>query len=46
MERDEPKIEESGDGRPVEVREGEKPQSKDDAKEDIPDPSTVENVGY
>jgi hypothetical protein len=46
MERDKPKIEESGDGRPVEVREGEEPQPKDEAKEDIPDPSTVESVGY
>ena len=44
MEREE-KIEESGDGRPVEVREGhEKPDDK--AEEDIPDQSTVENVGY
>ncbi len=46
MERDEPKIEESGDGRPAEVREGPEPQTTDEAKEDIPDPSTVESVGY
>ena len=46
MERDEEKIEESGDGRPAEVREGQKPQPKDEAEEDIPDPSTVDNVGY
>jgi hypothetical protein len=46
MERDERKIEESGDGRPVEVREGQEPQPSDEAEEDIPDPSTVENVGY
>jgi hypothetical protein len=46
MERNEPKIEESGDGRPAEVREGQEPQPKDEAEEDIPDPSTVENVGY
>ena len=46
MERDDEKIEESGDGRPAEVREGQEPQSKDEAEEDIPDPETVENVGY
>ena len=46
MERKDRKIEESGDGRPVEVREGEEPQTKDEAEEDIPDPSTVDNVGY
>jgi hypothetical protein len=45
MERDD-KIEESGDGRPVEVREGQEPEPDDKAEEDIPDPSTVENVGY
>ena len=39
------KIEETGDGRPAEVREGEEPE-KDNPEEDIPDPSTVENVGY
>lgn len=38
-------IEEAGDGRPAEVREGEEPE-KDSPEEDIPDPSTVENVGY
>jgi hypothetical protein len=41
----EDKIEETGDGRPAEVREGEEPE-KDNPEEDIPDPSTVENVGY
>jgi hypothetical protein len=46
MERDKRKIEESGDGRPAEVREGQEPQPKDTAEEDIPDPSTVESVGY
>lgn len=34
------------DGRPVEVREGEEPQSTEDREEDIPDASTVGNVGY
>ena len=42
----EDKIEESGDGRPAEVREGKEPDPKDNPEEDIPDPSTVENVGY
>jgi hypothetical protein len=46
MEQDKDKIEESGDGRPVEIREGQEPQPPDEAEEDIPDPSTVENVGY
>jgi hypothetical protein len=46
MEREDPKIEESGDGRPAEAREGTEPQTRDEAEEDIPDPSTVENVGY
>jgi hypothetical protein len=46
MERDEEKIEESDDGRPVEAREGQEPQPEQDAEEDIPDPSTVDNVGY
>jgi hypothetical protein len=46
MERDERKIDESGDGRPAEVREGRDPQPADEAEEDIPDPSTVESVGY
>jgi hypothetical protein len=46
MERKDPKIEESGDGRPAEVREGPDTQPKDEAEEDIPDPSTVDNVGY
>jgi hypothetical protein len=46
MERDERKIEESGDGRPVEEREGQGPEPADKAEEDIPDPSTVESVGY
>jgi hypothetical protein len=34
------------DGRPVEVREGRTPQSSEEKEEDIPDPSTVESVGY
>jgi hypothetical protein len=46
MERNERKIEESDDGRPVEVRKGEDPQPKDEAEEDIPDRSTVDHVGY
>jgi len=46
MARDERKIEESGDGRPAEVREGQDPKPDDKAEEDIPDPSTVESVGY
>jgi hypothetical protein len=46
MERDERKIEESGDGRPAEVREGQDPEADEKAEEDIPDPSTVESVGY
>jgi hypothetical protein len=33
------------DGRPVEERE-DHPPSAEEAQEDIPDPSTVENVGY
>lgn len=46
MDRDEDKIEESGDGRPAEIREGDQPQPADEAEEDIPDPSTVESIGY
>ncbi|MDQ1491692.1 MAG: hypothetical protein QOJ23_4206 [Actinomycetota bacterium] len=34
------------DGRPVGVRDGEQPQSAEDCEDDIPDASTVENVGY
>ena len=34
------------DGRPAEVREGQEPQPREKAEEDIPDPSTVESVGY
>jgi hypothetical protein len=30
----------------MEVREGEDPQRPDEAEDDIPDPETVENVGY
>jgi hypothetical protein len=37
---------ESQDGRPVEVREGREPQSREEKEEDTPDPSTVESVGY
>jgi hypothetical protein len=33
------------DGRPVEEREDHAP-SAEEAQEDIPDPSTVKNVGY
>lgn len=33
------------DGRPVEERE-KHPPSTEEAEEDIPDPSTVENAGY
>jgi hypothetical protein len=33
------------DGRPAEERE-DHPPSTEEAQEDIPDPSTVENVGY
>jgi hypothetical protein len=43
MKRDEHAIE---DGRPAEIREGQEPQPADEAEEDIPDPSTVESVGY
>jgi hypothetical protein len=46
MEDDERKIDTPEDGRPAEVREGHEPQSEEQAEEDIPDPSTVENVGY
>ena len=34
------------DGRPAEVREGEEPEPDDSAEEDIPDESTIDNVGY
>jgi hypothetical protein len=34
------------DGRPAEVREGQQPQTQTEKEEDIPDPSTVESVGY
>ena len=33
-------------GCPAEVREGEEPKPDDKPEEDIPDPSTVESVGY
>jgi len=46
MDHDERKIEKSGDGRPVERRDGQEPKPDDKAEEDIPDPSTVESVGY
>ena len=45
MGRRKDKIEETGDGRPAEVREGQEPE-KDNPEEDMPDPSTVDNVGY
>jgi len=34
------------DGRPAEVREGRDPQPEEEAQDDIPDESTIENVGY
>jgi hypothetical protein len=34
------------DGRPVEVRDGEEPEPDDSAEEDIPDESTIDNIGY
>lgn len=34
------------DGRPAEVREGEVPEPDDSVEEDIPDESTIDNVGY
>jgi hypothetical protein len=34
------------DGRPAEVRDGEEPASDDSVEEDIPDESTIDNVGY
>jgi hypothetical protein len=34
------------DGRPAEVREGRAPEADDSVEEDIPDESTIENVGY
>lgn len=43
-EREHRELEE--DGRPVEVREGETPQSDEDKEEDIPDEGTIEGVGY
>jgi hypothetical protein len=46
MENEKREPSELQDGRPVEVREGEQPQSTEDCEEDIPDASTVENVGY
>ena len=41
-----PKPEPIEDGRPAEIREGQEPQAEPDKEEDIPDPSTVESVGY
>ena len=46
MEDERPTTAASGDGRPVEAREGPEPQPEDEAEEDIPDPSTVVSVGY
>ncbi|HEV7865400.1 MAG TPA: hypothetical protein VGR20_22070 [Acidimicrobiia bacterium] len=46
MENEKREPSELEDGRPVEVRDGEQPQSAEELEEDIPDPSTVENVGY
>lgn len=41
-----PDITPTEDGRPVEVRDGREPQPEDEAQDDIPDESTIENVGY
>jgi hypothetical protein len=46
MDDRQPDITPIEDGRPVEVREGLEPQSDDEAREDIPDKDTIENVGY
>ena len=46
MERQNEESPEVRDGRPAEIREGRQPQPPDEAEEDIPDPSTVESVGY
>ena len=46
MDDEGPKTAASGDGRPVDVREGREPQPDDEAEEDIPDPGTVESIGY
>jgi len=43
---DQRKSEPIEDGRPVEIREGQTPQTEHDKEEDIPDESTVESVGY
>lgn len=34
------------DGRPAEVREGREPEEEEEAQDDIPDRSTIDNVGY
>lgn len=41
-----PEITPTEDGRPAEVREGQERQPEDEAREDIPDESTIDNVGY
>ena len=46
MDEDKRKNEPLEDGRPADVREGEEPQSAEEAEEDIPDSSTIESVGY
>jgi hypothetical protein len=46
MENEKREMPELQDGRPVEVREGQKPQSTEESEEDIPDASTVKSVGY
>jgi bifunctional non-homologous end joining protein LigD len=46
MDGDKDKLQQPDDGRPVEVREGREAQAPDEAEADIPDPSTVESVGY
>ena len=46
MARQNEETKEVRDGRPAEIREGQQPQSRPEAEEDIPDPETVESVGY
>jgi hypothetical protein len=42
---DQREVDPADDGRPVEVREGAE-ASSGDAEEELPDPSTVESLGY
>jgi hypothetical protein len=46
VERHSEETPEVRDGRPAEIREGRETQAPEEAEEDIPDPSTVESVGY